>query len=117
MPAQGVHVVVFSTAALFRDGLCSMLEQSGAVEWVSGVGDWMSLLAQLQQGDVDAVIIDRDGREATSDVDHLFQLAPRIRIVLLSSQDNRLTILMQSPADESYQPQLIAAVARAAPVH
>lgn len=93
-----------------------MLEQSSAVGHATGAGDWNSLLDSLRRDEADAVVIDRDGREATSDIDDLFQIAPRIRIVLLSSQDNRLTILMQSTADESYQPQLIAAVAQAVPV-
>jgi DNA-binding NarL/FixJ family response regulator len=116
MPASTVRALVFSPAALFREGLCSLLEQSGAVERVVGAGDWSAVLNHLRRGEADAVIIDRDGTNPDALVDALFEVAPRIRVILVSSQDNRLAVFMQSPVDESYRPQLIAAVAQIAPV-
>jgi DNA-binding NarL/FixJ family response regulator len=112
MPPRAVRVLVFSAAALFREGLCSLLDQSASVDRVTSAGDWDGVLLGIQPGDIDAVIIDRDCEMPESAVDDLFEIAPRLRIVLVSSQHNRLTVFMQPTAGDSYQPQLIAAVAQ-----
>ncbi|MGD9894042.1 MAG: hypothetical protein AB7R89_15165 [Dehalococcoidia bacterium] len=112
MSTRVVHVLVFSTVSLFREGLCSLLEQSGAITRVEGAGDWESVLSRLSAGDFDTVIIDRDGEAPESAVDDLFAMAPRLRIVLVSSQDNRLTVLIQLPAGDVHRSMLIAEVAQ-----
>jgi hypothetical protein len=109
---HAVCVLVYSEAALFRDGLCSLLQQSAAVERVISARAWPDVLSSLEAGDIDTVIIDRDGAAPESAVDDLFAISPQLRVVLVSSQDNRLAVYMQTPADDSYQPQLIAAVAK-----
>jgi DNA-binding NarL/FixJ family response regulator len=111
MSRPSVRVLVYCRAQLFRDGLCSMLEQSGAVGRVAGTGDWNTLADTLRQGEADTVIIEREGDVPERLIDHLFEIAPHARIVLVSSQDNRLAVFVQSSAEGSYRPQLIAAVA------
>ena len=106
------RVVVFSSATLFREGLCSMLEDSGCVEIVGCTGVWEAVAGFIQHGDADAVVIDRDDPVPETFIDELFELVTHIRVVLVSSQDNRLAVYTQSSVDDPQRPQLIAAVAQ-----
>jgi DNA-binding NarL/FixJ family response regulator len=112
MSHRAVRVLVFSTVSLFREGLCTLLEQSAAIARVSSAGDWDGVLSSLYAGGIDTVIIDRDGEAPESAIDDLFAISPHLRIVLVSSQDNRLTVIIQLPAGDVYQPLLIAEVAQ-----
>jgi DNA-binding NarL/FixJ family response regulator len=111
MQQRKARVIVFSTATLFRQGLCSMLEDSGQIERVEGAGVWDSVVRSVGQHLVDAVVLDRDGTMPPSFLDDLFGEEPRLRIVLVSSSDNRLAVFTQSSMDGLHPPQLIAAVA------
>jgi DNA-binding NarL/FixJ family response regulator len=110
MKQPKTRVVVLSSATLFREGLCSMLEDSGCVEIVGCTGVWEAVPGFVQRGQADTVVIDRDDPVPETFVDELFELAAHIRVVLVSSQDNRLAIYTQSSVDDPQRPQLIAAV-------
>ncbi|MGH2586267.1 MAG: hypothetical protein ACRDJE_15240, partial [Dehalococcoidia bacterium] len=116
MQQHKARVVVYSTATLFREGLCSMLEDSGQVERVERAEVWDSVVRSVGQQQVDAVVLDRDGTMPPSFLDDLFAQDPRLRIVLISSRDNRLAVFTQSSTDGLHPPQLIAAVAAGLPV-
>jgi DNA-binding NarL/FixJ family response regulator len=106
------RVVILSSATLFREGIKSMLEDSGAVTVVAATASWEALPSTIEREQADAVVIDRDDTMPEQFVDQLFAIAPHMRVVLVSSQDNRLAIFTQSGEDEARRPQLIAAVAR-----
>jgi len=106
------RVVVLSSATLFREGLCSMLEDSGCVEVVGCSGVWEAVPGLVRHGNADAVVLDRDDPVPETFIDELFELAAHIRVVLVSSQDNRLAVYTQSSVDDPQRPQLIAAVAQ-----
>jgi DNA-binding NarL/FixJ family response regulator len=108
------RVVVFSSATLFREGLCSMLEDSGSVEVAGCSGVWETVPGLVQHGQADAVVIDRDDPVPETFIDELFAIAAHIRVVLVSSKDNRLAVYTQSSVDDPQRPQLLAAVARPA---
>jgi DNA-binding NarL/FixJ family response regulator len=105
------RVVVLSSATLFREGLCSMLEDSGSVEVAGCSGTWEAVARLVQRGNVDAVVIDRDDPVPETFIDDLFEIAAHIRVVLVSSKDNRLAVYTQSSVDDAQRPQLLAAVA------
>ena len=108
------RVVVLSSATLFREGLCSMLEDSGCIEVAGCTGVWEAVPGLVQHGGVDAVVIDRDDPVPEAFIDELFEISAHIRVVLVSSQDNRLAVYTQSSVDDAHRPQLIAAVAQPA---
>lgn len=110
------RAVVFSSATLFREGLCSMLEDSGCVEIVTSTGVWQAVPGYIQHGRADAVVIDRDDNVPDSFVDELFELSAHLRVVLVSSKNNRLAVFTQTAVDDVHSPQLIAAVAQPAPI-
>ena len=111
MKQPKTRVVVFSSATLFREGLCSMLEDSGAVEVVGSAGTWEVVPGFVQRTQADAVVIDRDERVPETFMDELFELAAHLRVVQVSSQDNRLAVFTQSSVDDPHRPQLLAAMA------
>ena len=115
MKQPKTRVVVFSSATLFREGLCSMLEDSGKVEVVGCTGTWEAVPGYVQRGQTDTVVIDRDDRVPETFIDELFELAAHIRVVQVSSQDNRLAVYTQSSVDDPHRPQLVAAVADPSP--
>ncbi len=109
------RVVVFSSATLFREGLRSMLEESGKVEVVGCTSAWEAVPGYVQHGQADTVVIDRDDRVPETFIDELFELAAHIRVVQVSSQDNRLAVYTQSSVDDPHRSQLLAAVADGSP--
>jgi len=110
MKQPKTRVVVFSSATLFREGLCSMLEDSGTVELVGCTGVWEAVPGYVQRERADAIVIDRDDPVPESFIDELFEIAEHLRVVLVSSKDNRLAVFTQSAVDDPQRPQLIAAV-------
>jgi DNA-binding NarL/FixJ family response regulator len=108
------RVVVFSSATLFREGLCSILEDSGHVEIAGCTGVWEAVPGLVQHGNADAVVIDRDDPVPETFIDELFEITAHIRVVLVSSKDNRLAVYTQSSVDDPQRPQLLAAVAQPA---
>jgi len=115
MTDSKTRVVVFSSATLFREGLCSMLDDSGTVQIVGCTGTWQAVPGLVQRGMADTVVIDRDDHVPETFIDELFELAAHIRIVQVSSQDNRLAIYTQSAVDDPHRPQLLAAVSDSPP--
>lgn len=107
------RVVVFSSATLFREGLRAMLEESGTVEVVGATGVWEAVPGLIQQSHADTVVLDRDDHVPDTFVDELFETVSQIRVVLVSSQDNRLAVYTQSSVEDPHRPQLLAAVADA----
>jgi len=81
MTQPKTRVVVFSSATLFREGLCSMLEDSGAVEVIGCTASWEAVPGYVQRGQADTVVIDRDDRVPETFIDELFELASHIRVV------------------------------------
>jgi DNA-binding NarL/FixJ family response regulator len=112
MTQPHTRVVVFSSATLFREGLCSILEDSGSVEVAGCTGVWEAVPGLVQRGTVDAVVIDRDDPVPETFIDELFNITAHIRVVLVSSKDNRLAVYTQSSVDDPQRPQLLAAVAQ-----
>jgi len=110
MPPGRTKVVVFSSSTLFRQGLESMLDESPAVEIAGMTGLWETVLSQIQALHPDAVVVDRDDHVPDNFLDQLFESAAEIRVVILSLQDDRLTVYTQSSISHPRRPQLLAAV-------
>ncbi len=110
------RVVVFSSATLFREGLCSMLEESGEVEVVGCTGVWEAVPGYVRHDQAETVVIDRDDQVPETFIDELFEIAEHLRVVLVSSKDNRLAVYTQASVEDPHRPQLLAAVAQPSPL-
>ena len=110
MARPPTRVVIVSSAALFREGLRLMLEESARVEIIGCADGWEDALDLVRRTDPDAVVLDRDARMPPRCVDDLFAVRRHLRVVLLSLHDDRLTVYSQDQIAHPRRPQLLAAV-------
>jgi DNA-binding NarL/FixJ family response regulator len=104
------RVVIVSSAALFRDGLRLMLEDSARIEIIGCADGWEGALDLVRSSDLDAVVLDRDDRMPARCVDDLFAVRQHLRVVVLSLHDDRLTVYSQDQVSHPRRTQLLAAV-------
>ena len=104
------RIVIFSSATLFRDGLRAMLDDAPDISVIAHTGLWSSALALVRDHLPDAVIIDRDDPKPENFLDELFAVAQRIRVIVLSLQDDRMAVYTQDSVSHPRRPQLLAAV-------
>ena len=116
MDQAKTRVVVYSSATLFREGLCSMLEDADGVELAGSTSDWEAVPVSVQHAHADAIVIDRDDPMPETFIDELFEIAEHLRVVLVSSKDNRLAVYTQASVEDPRRPQLLAAVAQPPPL-
>jgi DNA-binding NarL/FixJ family response regulator len=110
MTRTHTRVVIFSSATLFRDGLRTMLEDAPDIEVLGFTGTWETALALVRAHQPDAVIVDRDDLMPANFLDTLFESAARIRVVVLSLQDDRMAVYTQASVEHPRRPELLAAV-------
>jgi two-component SAPR family response regulator len=110
MARPPTRVVIVSSAALFRDGLRLMLEESARIQIIGCVDGWEGALDLVRHTEPDAVVLDRDDRMPPRCVDQLFAVRQQLRVVLLSLHDDRLTVYSQDQIWHPRRPQLVAAV-------
>ena len=87
-----------------------MLEDAPDIEVLGFTGAWETALELVRAEQPDAVIVDRDDLMPDNFLDTLFESAARIRVIVLSLQDDRMAVYTQAAVEHPRRPELLAAV-------
>lgn len=117
MRRKVTRAVLFSSVALFRDGIASMLQESGAVLVVATASDWPELLRLVADERPEAVVISRDEPMPASFMDDIFARSDCIRVVLVTPRDDGLAVHTHLSVAHPRRGQLVDAVVGAGTGH
>lgn len=110
MRRKTTRAVLFSSVPLFRDGIVSMLQDSGDVLVVATAADWPELLHLVAAERPDTVVLNCDEAMPTSYMNDIFALCDCIRVVLVTPQSDGLAVHTHVSVAHPRRGQLVDAV-------